>query len=94
MTNIPLFISFTEISFIIFILVMVFGADKIPEIAKGLGNGFKGIKSATDNFKGEVMKNVYDSHNETGEVTKEVKEQLVQTKEELEKLTGSIRRKF
>ena len=32
-----LFISGAEIFFILFIVVMVFGADKIPGIAKGLG---------------------------------------------------------
>ena len=33
----PLFISTTEIVFILFIAVIIFGADKIPDIAKGMG---------------------------------------------------------
>ena len=36
-----LFISGAEIFFIMFIVVMVFGADKIPGIAKGLGKGMR-----------------------------------------------------
>ena len=91
---IPLFVSFTEISFIIFVLVMVFGADKIPEIAKGLGKGVRGIKSATDEIKGEVMKNVYDSGKETGDVTREVKNHITEAKQELENLTGPVKRRY
>ena len=36
-----LFISGTEITFILFIVILVFGADKIPGIAKGLGKGMR-----------------------------------------------------
>lgn len=89
----PLFIGFAESAFIIFILVMVFGADKIPEIAKGLGKGIRGIKSATNEIKGEVMKNVYDTGKDAGEVTNELKEHIIQTKEELEKVGGPIKRR-
>jgi len=51
MQMIPFFISGAEIAFIVFILVMVFGADKIPEIAKGLGKGMRTIKDATNDIK-------------------------------------------
>ena len=56
MHTLPLFISGAEIGFIIFIMVMVFGADKIPEIARGLGKGMRSIKNATEDIKNEVMK--------------------------------------
>ena len=48
MTTFPLFISGAEIFFIIFIVLMVFGADKVPEIARGLGKGMRQIKDATN----------------------------------------------
>lgn len=92
--NLPLFISLTETAFIVFILVMVFGADKIPEIAKGLGKGIRGIKSATDEIKGEVMKNVYDSDSTAGGITKEFKTHTSQIKKELEEVTGPIKRRY
>ena len=41
-----LFISGAEIAFILFIVIMVFGADKIPDIARGLGKGMKTLKNA------------------------------------------------
>ena len=40
----PLFISSTEIVFILFIVIMIFGADKIPDIAKGMGKGMRSLK--------------------------------------------------
>ena len=46
-----LFISGTEITFIMFIVVLVFGADKIPSIAKGLGKGMRSLKDATNDIK-------------------------------------------
>jgi len=52
----PIFISGAEIFFIIFIVVMVFGADKVPEIARGLGKGMRQIKDATNDIKSEITK--------------------------------------
>ncbi len=46
-----LFISGAEIFFIMFIVVMVFGSDKIPGIAKGLGKGMRQLKDATEDIK-------------------------------------------
>lgn len=40
----------------LFIAVMVFGADKIPEIAKGLGKGMRQLKDATEDIKREIQK--------------------------------------
>lgn len=51
-----LFISGGEIFFIMFIVVMVFGADKIPDIARGLGKGMRQLKDATDDIKSEITK--------------------------------------
>lgn len=36
----------TEILLIIFILVLLFGAKKIPELMRGLGQGIKSFKKA------------------------------------------------
>jgi len=56
MITLPLFISGTEIAFIIFIVIMVFGADKVPEIARGLGKGMRTLKDATNDIKTEITK--------------------------------------
>ena len=88
-----LFISGGEIVFILFIVVMVFGADKIPEIARGLGKGMRTLKDATNDIKQEITKSS-DSHGIDTSITKDVKEELKKVKDDLEDFTGSVRRKF
>lgn len=43
-------IGTTEVLIILLIVVLLFGAKKIPELMKGLG---KGVKSFKDGIKGE-----------------------------------------
>jgi len=49
-----LFISGPEIIVILLIVVMLFGAKKIPELAQGLGKGMKEFKKATEDIKKEI----------------------------------------
>jgi|26BtaG_2_1085354.scaffolds.fasta_scaffold00277_21 TatA/E family protein of Tat protein translocase len=51
----PAFIGFAEISVILLISVVIFGPKKIPEIARGLGEGIRAMKKATDDIKQEIM---------------------------------------
>ncbi len=46
----------SELIFIILIAVMLFGADKVPEIARTLGKGMAQLKNATDDIKSEITK--------------------------------------
>ncbi|HEU0137392.1 MAG TPA: twin-arginine translocase TatA/TatE family subunit [Flavobacterium sp.] len=43
-----------ELMFIIFIVLMLFGSDKIPEIARTLGKGLRQLKDATNEIKSEI----------------------------------------
>ena len=90
-TNIPLFISGAEIAFIIFILVMVFGADKIPEIARGLGKGINSIKNATNDIKTEITKSV-EKQGLDLDLTKDIKKESDKVKKGIEEITGAIKR--
>ncbi|RLD66068.1 MAG: twin-arginine translocase TatA/TatE family subunit [Bacteroidetes bacterium] len=49
-----LFISGAEIFIILIVILLLFGAKKIPEVAKGLGKGIKEFKKATDEIKKEI----------------------------------------
>lgn len=51
----PAFISFSEISVILLVSVIIFGPKRIPEIARGLGEGIRAMKKATDDIKQEIM---------------------------------------
>ena len=46
----------SELVFILLIAVMLFGTDKIPEIARTLGKGMAQLKNATDDIKSEITK--------------------------------------
>ncbi|KAB1067800.1 twin-arginine translocase TatA/TatE family subunit [Tamlana haliotis] len=88
-----LFISGAEIAFILFIAIMVFGADKLPEIARGLGKGMRTLKDASNGIKHEITKTAENSGIDTS-ITSDVKKELDKVKDDLEDFTGSVRRKF
>jgi sec-independent protein translocase protein TatA len=43
-----------EIVLIVAVIVLLFGAKKIPELAKGLGQGIKEFKKASQDIKQEL----------------------------------------
>ena len=45
-----------EMLFIIFIALMLFGSDKIPEIARTMGKVMAQLKHATNEIKSEIQK--------------------------------------
>jgi len=49
-----------EILLILMVLLIFFGAKKIPELAKGLGKGIKEFKNATNEIKDEIEEGVKD----------------------------------
>lgn len=51
-----LFISMTEILFIGFVAFLLFGTKKLPEVAKGLGKGYREFQRAADQIKEEINK--------------------------------------
>jgi len=53
MMNNLLFISGQEIFIVMIVVLLLFGAKKIPEIAKGLGKGMREFRKATDDIKKE-----------------------------------------
>ncbi|WP_340075747.1 twin-arginine translocase TatA/TatE family subunit [Leptobacterium sp. I13] len=88
-----LFISGAEIFFILFIVVMVFGADKIPEIARGLGKGMRQLRNATNEIKHEIQKSAENQGIDTS-VTKEINEEISKVKKDIDDFTGSVKRKL
>jgi len=88
-----LFISGAEIVFILFIVVMVFGADKIPEIARGLGKGMRTLKDATNDIKQEITKSAKDQGIDT-DIVKDVNKEISKVKDNIDDFTGSVRRKL
>ena len=49
-----------EIIIIFVVILLVFGGRKLPELAKGLGEGIKEFKKATSDIKDEVDNAISD----------------------------------
>ncbi len=88
-----LFISGVEITFILFITVMIFGANKIPEIARGLAKGMRTLKNATNDMKQEITKSA-EQHGIDTNLTKDISSEVSKIKDSLEDFTGAIKRKL
>ncbi len=88
-----LFISGAEIGFILFIVLMVFGADKVPEIARGLGKGIKQIKNATNDIKSEISKGAKERGIDV-DITQDVQKEIEKAKEDINEITGPVKRQF
>jgi len=95
-----------EFFFIIIVVLMLFGSDKIPEIARALGKGMQQLKNATNDIKSEIHKSadidgIKKSFTEIGQdddVTKGIADEVNKMKQDLEKdvnledLSGPIKR--
>ena len=77
-------------------MLVLFGPDKLPSIARDLGQGVRKMKGAVEDMKTEIMKEV---DNPVSEIKKEIEKvktdanplqdinnTLAETKEEVEKL--------
>ena len=91
MNPIFLFISGPEIMVVMLIVVMVFGADKIPEIARGLGKGMRQMKDATNDIKKEI-KDSSEKNNIDPNIAKDLQKEASSIKDSIEELTGPIKR--
>ena len=49
-----LFIGGIEIMVIILFVIIFFGADKIPELARGMGKMIRQVRDASDDIKREI----------------------------------------
>ena len=93
MQQYPLFISSTEIVFILFVVILIFGADKIPDIAKGMGKGMRTLKNATNDIKSEIQRSAEKQGIDT-DMTKDISNEINKVKDSIDDLTGSVRRKL
>ncbi|RZJ67210.1 MAG: twin-arginine translocase TatA/TatE family subunit [Flavobacterium sp.] len=88
-----------EFIFIIFIVLMLFGSDKIPEMARALGKGMRQLKDATNDIKSEIQKGAEDHGFDKslldvkGSINSEInkaKDSLMSNSEDLEKTRQEI----
>ena len=51
-------IGTTELLIIMFIILLIFGAKKLPELAQGLGKGIREFKKASSEIQEELIPKV------------------------------------
>ncbi len=68
-----------ELIFIMFIVLMLFGSDKVPEMARTMGKAMAQLKNATNDIKNEIQKGAEDNGFDqkmlgdlTGNITSEI----------------------
>jgi len=83
----------TEIAFILFVVLLIFGADKVPEIARGLGKIIRQVKNATEDIKSEITKSAQREGIDI-DITSDVKKEIDKVKDDIDEISGSIKRKF
>tara|TARA_B100001939_G_scaffold310635_1_gene292676 strand:- start:2007 stop:2279 length:273 start_codon:yes stop_codon:yes gene_type:complete len=86
-----LFISGPEIGFIIFIVILLFGADKIPDFARGLGKGINNIKHATNEIKQEI-KSSDNNKIDDSNISDQIKTEIDKVKSEMDSVSDSVKR--
>jgi len=52
----------SEMMLILFVLLLLFGAKRIPELARGLGRGIREFKDATKEIQHEIEKPLRDDN--------------------------------
>ena len=86
-----LFISGPEIMVILVIVVMLFGAKRIPEIARGLGQGMRQIKDATNDIKKEINESAKTQGIDT-DLASDIKNEVNKAKDNIDDMMGPIKR--
>lgn len=90
-----------ELIFIIFIVLMLFGSDKVPEIARTMGKAMAQLKNATNDIKSEIQKGADDNgfdqkslsdltHNITSEINKAKSNLLGETTNSITGISGTF----
>ncbi len=74
-----------ELILIILIALMLFGSDKIPEIARTMGKGMAQLKNATNEIKSEIQKGVESQGLDTS-----IKELTSTFTDEVEKVKSNL----
>ena len=96
-----------EIVFMLLVVLMLFGSDKVPEIARTLGKLMAQLKNATNDIKSEIQKGVDDISADTSlkDISTEInkaKDNFIgdgtstinKVKEDIDEATGPIKRQL
>jgi len=62
-----------EILLVLMAVLLLFGADKMPEVAKGLAKGMREFRRVSNDIKREFEESTQDIRNDINDVTSDVR---------------------
>ncbi len=65
-----------EIFMVLLIILLLFGANKIPEFAKGLGKGIRQFKDATQDIQNDIQDSISETKKELDDTKKNIEKDL------------------
>ena len=76
-----------EVFIVVLVIILFFGSDKLPGIAKGLGKGLREINDAKMQIQNEIQKS-------TGGLSDEIKKHTSEIQSEIEKAGEGMKRQM
>ena len=80
----------SEILVIMLIAIMLFGADKVPEIARTLAKGMTQLKNATDDIKNEISRSAEENGLDRKSLTSSFDSEFGELKEHVDGLKDDV----
>ena len=71
-------LSFGELFLVFAFVLLFFGANSIPKIARTLGRGIRQVKDATQDIQNDIRKSASDITKETNKIESDIKKTLDQ----------------
>lgn len=89
-------LSIGEMLLVALVIIVLFGPDKLPSIARDLGQGVKKMRGAVEDIKTEIMK---EADNPISEIKKEIEKVKEKSEEmnpiaDLKKTTEDLKNKI
>jgi sec-independent protein translocase protein TatA len=79
-----------EFLFIIIVVLMLFGSDKIPEMARALGKGMAQLRNATNEVKSEINRNMQENGLDRNSLTGGITEEIDKAKQGFGKMANEV----
>lgn len=74
-----------EVFLIVLVIIMLFGSDKLPDLAKGISRGIREINDAKQQIQTEIQKN-------TSGIKEEIEKHTSEMQQEIAKANNTIQR--
>lgn len=74
-----------EVAIVVMIIIMFFGSDKLPGLAKGLGKGIREINDAKNQIQNEISKGTEGFKEELQKHTSEIQSEINKAGEGMKK---------